>query len=404
MASTLSLRARNRATLARQHLLSRAALTVDAMLGEVLCIQAQWPRPPFLALWSRLADFTPDLLTRALVERTVVRGTFLRGTLHLARATDFTAHRLDLQAMLTTAATRTLKDRAAGLDVGALAEVARGVLAEGPRTFSEIRDALAAAFPAADVRAMGHLVRTSLPLVQVPATGTPAPRWAFPADADFGLAEAWVGGPLSPPAGPDTLILRALSAIGPATVAELQAFTGLSGLAPVVKRLRDRLVVFTDERGKETFDLPDAPRPDPETPAPPRLLPEFDNCIVTRAEPRFVPEAHRGRVFLPGLRVLPVYLIDGVAAGTWSIDERAKGASSASVGREPGGVLTKVKRKLATLRLSPFEGDTITAGAREALVVEAEAMLKLAEPEAGERRVVFEAARQIGSAPRTKGC
>ncbi len=213
--------------------------------------------------------------------------------------------------------------------------------------------------PKGDERAMGFVARMSLPLVQVP-TAPGENEWGYPADSAFAHSEAWLGAALSATTdAPDELVLRYLAAFGPATVGDAQAWSGLQGLAPVFERLRPKLVTFADERKREQFDLPDAPRPPEDTPAPVRLLPDFDNLIVSRADARFVPLAHRTKVFLSALRVRATFLVDGFVAGTWSV---AKKAGTATVTLEPfAGLPRKVIAELES---------------------EAEALAKFVEPEA----------------------
>jgi hypothetical protein len=136
-------------------------------------------------------------------------------------------------------------------------------------------------------------------------------------------------------------VLRYLAAFGPATAADVQAWSGLQGLRDVVAALRPKLCVLRDERGREVFDLPDAPRPTDDPEAPVRFLPEFDNLIVSRADARFVADEHRSSIFLSALRVLPTFLVDGFAAGTWK-SERKKAAASLIL--EPFAALPKKTR------------------------------------------------------------
>ncbi len=243
-----------------------------------------------------------------------MRATLLRGTLHVATAKDFVALRPDMQPVLDAGMHTILRALGARVDPKRLAERAREILAEGPQTFEAVRDRLGRAEPRANERAMVFAVRMLLPLVQVPV-GKEAP-WAFPGNPRFALAEEWLGKavPTDAPAAPDALVLRYLAAYGPASVADLQAWCGLPKLRERVEALRARFVTFRDERGRELFDLPDAPRPDGDIPAPVRLVADYDNLITTRADERFVAKGQR-QVFLPGLRVAATVLVDGFVAG-----------------------------------------------------------------------------------------
>ncbi|MFD0855777.1 DNA glycosylase AlkZ-like family protein, partial [Actinomadura adrarensis] len=188
MADTLSLRALNRATLARQMLLARAETAPTETVERLGGLQAQEPKPPFLGLWTRLRDFQPQMLTAALRERTLVRATMMRGTLHLMTAQDYLAFRTALQPVLD-AGLKVLGTRAKGLDKDKVLPVARALLHESPRTFTQVRSLLQEEFPDVNERALGFAVRMCLPLVMVPTDD----RWGFPRNSEFTLAEDWLG-------------------------------------------------------------------------------------------------------------------------------------------------------------------------------------------------------------------
>ena len=355
----LTLRALNRATLARQHLLDRAASFLE-VTERLVGLQAQMPRPPVLGLWTRVRDLRREDVVAALLDKRLVRGTAMRGTLHMMSARDYRQCRGVLQTALDRGLT-VLGDRTRDLDMAALVAGATTFFA-APHTFDAFRDQLAAATPGGDIRAMAYAVRLQLPLLQVP-TDSP---WGFPAQADFVTADAWLGKPKGRTAmvSAEGLILRYLAAYGPATAADAQAWSGIPSLKPVFEALRPQLVTFRGERGGEMFDVPDAPRPDPDSPAPVRFLPEWDNAIVGRADTRLLPREHRSKVFQPGLRVLATVLIDGEVAATWKIERR---------------------RNAATLTVSPF--GRLAPAARRAVESEADALLRFAEPDAATRDI-----------------
>jgi hypothetical protein len=354
---TLSRRALGRATLARQMLLARERLPALKAVERLVAMQAQWPRPPFVGLWCRLHGFERSQLTTLLRERQVVRATFVRATLHLVAAKDFLALRPSLQPMLDGGLAAVLRDRAQGLDPARLCAQARRFLAKGPRTFEEVREHLAKDAPKADVRAMGYAVRLSLPLVQVPA---PDATWAFPADSCFAVAEDWLGRALPGDTGtPAALVLRYLAAYGPAGLADIQAWSGFRGLRETLEALRPRLRVFRDEQGREVFDVPDAPRPSEDVPAPVRLVPEYDNLITARTDDRFVAKADRPRVYLSALRIAATVLVDGRVAGTWGVER---------------------KKSAAVLTIAPFA--PLPARARQDALAEGDALLRFLEPDA----------------------
>jgi hypothetical protein len=357
---SLSLRQLNRATLARQMLLAREDVTPLGAIERLVGMQAQFPRPPYVGLWGRLPGFRREALTRLLLERKVVRATFLRGTLHVASARDFVALRPTVQPVLDAGMKAIHKALGARIDPERVIGQAREVLADGPRTFEEVRERLKPMNPGANERALGFAVRMLLPLVQVPVGREAA--WAFPANCCFALAEEWLGKaiPTDAPAPPEALVLRYLAAYGPASVADVQAWSGLPKLRDTVESLRPRLVTFRDLSRRELFDLPDAPRPPADAKAPVRLIADYDNLITTRRDERFVAKGHRTRVFLPGLRVAATVLVDGFVAGAWKIER---------------------KRDVACLAVEPFA--PLPAGARKDVIAEGESLLRFAEPDAG---------------------
>lgn len=334
----LTLRALNRATLARQILLEREKTPVVSALERLAGLQAQWPKPPFVGLWTRIADFRREDLAAALADRSAVRATMMRGTIHLVSSADYLAFRPALAPVLESGMESILRQRGQELDVDALVASARALYAEGPRTFEEVRDHLLAGNPEADERAMGFAVRMRLPLVQVPDDSP----WSFPPIPRFAVAESWLGKPIPGDGDLEELVRRYLAALGPASVADAQTWSGLKGLRSVFEALRPELVTFRDERRRELFDLPDAPRPAEDTPAPVRFLPEYDNLLLAHDDRRrVVADEHKKKVFLPGLRVAATFLIDGVTAGAWKAERKRK---AARLLLEPFGELGKKDR------------------------------------------------------------
>jgi hypothetical protein len=188
-----------------------------------------------------------------------------------------------------------------------------------------------------------------------------ADRWAFPGDSRFGLAEEWLRRPLAPPTAAAGLIRRYLAAFGPARAADIQQWSGLVRLEPVLRTLRPELAVFRDDRGREIFDLPEAPRPAPDTPAPPRFLPPFDNLLLSHGDRRrILSEQHRRVVFSARNGRIPgTFLVDGFVAGTWRAER---------------------SRNAATLMLNPF--GTLDGTAATSLAEEGEALIRFLEEDA----------------------
>lgn len=359
----ISLRQLNRATLARQMLLAREKTSALKAIERLVAMQAQLPRPPFVGLWTRVAGFDRAALHKLLHKRSAVRGTLLRGTLHLLSAKDYLQFRPLFQPMLEGAIAQVLRERAKDLNVGQLGRQARSLLEAGPRTFEQIRAELVRLNPGKDERAMGYAVRCALELLQVPIE---AP-WSFPTDAAFTLAEGWLG-KAAEAKGLGPLVLRYLAAFGPASVADMQAWSGMKDLADAFEALRPKLKVFRDARGKELFDLPKAPRPDGDVPAPVRFLPDFDNLVLGHHHrARVIADAHRPHVTTKNLQVLPTFLVDGFVAGTWKIDRA---------------------RASATLTLKPF--DPLPKKAKDELTHEGAGLLKFVEPDAGKQLVLFD--------------
>ncbi|MGV9574805.1 winged helix DNA-binding domain-containing protein, partial [Streptomyces nigra] len=191
----------------------------------------------------------------------------------------------------------------------------RDLVEDEPRTMKQLREALSAEWPDADPQSLAVAARCRLPLVQI----TPRGQWGRSAQVSLTTIEHWLGRPAEPAASADDTVLRYLAAFGPASVKDLQTWAGLTRMRPVFERLRPRLATFRDENGVELFDLPDAPRPDPDTPAPPRLLPEFDNLLLSHADrTRVIPPANRGRTWQANTFYCPL-LVDGFLAGVWRI-------------------------------------------------------------------------------------
>jgi Winged helix DNA-binding domain len=352
----LTLRELNRATLARQLLLEREKVSAGEAVGRLAGMQAQEAKHPFAGLWSRVEGFGRDDLKSALNEREVVRATLMRATLHLMSAADYAAFRTAVAPALTAAMTGALRGRDQGLDLKKLLPVARKLVKQEPRDFNELRGLLAKEFPKVNERALGYAVRTHLPLVMVPTDD----RWAFPSVARFTLAETWLDTQISGDGAPDELVRRYLAAFGPASAADFQTWSGLKGMMSVFTGLRDELEIFEDEQGRELFDLPKAPRPGDDVPAPPRFLPEFDNLVLAHADrTRLLADEHRSAVVTKNLRVRATFLWDGSVAGTWKVER---------------------KRKAATLLLSPFE--SLPKRATKALAEEGEALLRFVEEDA----------------------
>ena len=310
----LSRRELNRALLQRQQLLRRETGSVAELVERLVGLQAQAPLAAYVALWSRLEDFAPAELSELMTERRAVRASLMRATIHLVTADDC----LLLWRLVHPVADRGLRGafgkRLAGADLDAVVAYGTDLLSREPYSRSRLRDVLGERWPDWDATAMAYAVSYLTGTVQV----TPRGVWGETGPAALQTIESWLG--RSPVADPsiDALVLRYLAAFGPASVADVQQWSGLTKLREVVDRLRPGLRVYADEDGRELFDVPEGPLPDGETPAPVRFLPEYDNVLLSHADRRRVNPAGRPVPLPPGNgAAMGTVLIDGDYAADW---------------------------------------------------------------------------------------
>ncbi|WP_219418891.1 winged helix DNA-binding domain-containing protein [Pseudonocardia nigra] len=306
----LGRRALNRALLERQLLLRRAPLPVPEAVAHLVAVQAQVPAAPYLALWSRVAGFRPEQLADPVADLSMVRMPSLRATMHLTTADDAFVLRAITAPVLERVFRGSEYGRAlAGLDLAEVVAAGAELLAT-PRTVTELGRELAARWPDRDPTALGYAVQYLAPLLQLPPRGV----WGRSGRALLAELTTTLGRPLPADAATDALVLRYLRAFGPASTSDVRTFTDVGGIRDVVARLDLRW--FTDERGRELLDVPDGPLPDPDTPAPPRFLGEFDNALLGHDDrSRILAAEHRAEVLLKPVRPL---LVDGMAAGLWT--------------------------------------------------------------------------------------
>ena len=319
MSEVLGRQALNRATLERQLLLRRTSLSPLDAVRHLVGLQAQVPANPYTALWSRLEGFRPDEVSGLLLARQLVRVSVMRATIHLVTADDCLLLRPLVQPLLTAELRRhrDLSPKLHGVDLAPVFAFA-GPLLEAPRTSLQLREALAARFPKLDPAALAYACRSYLALVQVPPRGL----WGRTGQVTSTTAETWLGRPLVADPSLDDVVLRYLAAFGPAAVADVTRWSRLTGLRKVVERLRPQLRTFRDERGRELFDLPDAPRPAPDTPAPVRFLPEYDNVLLSHADrSRIISEHDRAALSRAGGVGYGSVLVDGFARAVWRIED-----------------------------------------------------------------------------------
>ena len=346
-------------------LLAREEISALGAVQRLVGLQAQAGATSLHRPLDQARPLRARRAARLIHGREVIRASLMRGTLHLMTAADYLSLRGALQPALSAGMRAVLRDRARALDIAAVTAAARRYFGEQPRTFTELRAALMEVFPSGDERAMGYAARMHLPLVVVPDDS----EWAFRSDANFALAESWLGKAPDTDERPHALVMRYLAAFGPASATDVQAWSALAGIREVLEELRPQLVTFRDDRKRELFDLPKAPRPSEDAPAPARFLPGFDNLILSHADrTRIMADEHRPLVTTKNLQVLPTFLVNGFVAGTWK---------------------SSLAKKEARLTVLPFE--PLSKAAKAELALEADKLVRFIEPDAGKWTVSFEA-------------
>ncbi|GAA4902645.1 winged helix DNA-binding domain-containing protein [Stackebrandtia albiflava] len=350
----------NRTTLHRQLLTHRLPLTVPEALRRLLGVQAQESNAPYLGLWTRLSGFRLDDLTAAREAREAVRGSTLRGTQHVHAADDYPWLRPLVAPVLLRGRQSAFGTRTVGLDLDELARRGAQLLSGRTMTRSRLRDELAPHFPGVPPEALGWSAQAVLAVVHPPPNGC----WRRGGATPFALAEEYLGTPMHDRPDPARLVRRYLAAFGPATVADMQSFSGVRGLSEVVDGMGLRR--YRGASGAELFDLPDAPLADADTPAPVRLLPDFDNLMVAYADRRRVmSDAVRAKVCV-GAMIAATVLVDGRVRASWTI---------------------RLRRDEAVLEITPLE--PLSRTDRDAVHAEAAALLEFAAPDVDGRRLHF---------------
>jgi hypothetical protein len=312
----LTLRELNRATLARQFLLERTSLRPLDAINHLVALQGQVSNAPYIGLWTRLHSFQREELTALLTRRQVVRASSLRGTLHILTAQDY----LLLHPVLQPTLSRHLHlftRQAEGFDLDLFCNAMRAYIQERPRTGVELRAKMEELCPGMGKQHIADAVRMHLTLIQPPPAGT----WGFTGKPAHVEASAWLGRPLADSqAGWHQLIMRYLAAFGPASVKDIQKWSGVARLKHEIEVLRPELLVFRDEQGRELFDLPSAPRPAADVPVPVRFLPEFENLLLSYAERgRIMADVYYNFIFSNNGLISSTFLIDGFVRGIWKV-------------------------------------------------------------------------------------
>ena len=359
---TLTMRELNRTFLARQWLLTRSSLSPVEATDHLIALQSQVPNPPYIGLWSRLADFPRVQLTEALERQQVVRAPFLRSTLHLLTPTTYRQFYPSIQPALIKAH-HAFHRQAKQLPTAELVAWARPLLEEAPRSMGEIETHLLQRFPTFPSADLGYHVRTFLPLVQVYPGGT----WGSGSKMLYTLAEEALGkfetvDPLQ------ALFARYLMAFGPASIMDFQTWLGRTKLKEALGTLPADWVRYQDENGSELIDLPNLPIMDGDLPVSPRFIPEYDNLVLGHQNrTRILADVHRPFVFLSAARVMGTFLMDGFVAGVWKF---------------------KREKKTLIMTISPFE--RLSFSQQEGVLWEALHLLSFCLEDQENGRVVFE--------------
>lgn len=314
----------NRSYLARQHLLERVEMTAHQAIEYLVALQAQDVMPPFIGLWSRLQGFRPEGINNGLLDRTLVRATSLRPTVHLTTRRDV----LKLLPIMLPGYVRmaqaptSIRGLFSRVDIADVTTWANWLMNNTDRGAEEMRERARIDWPEEDPQLLASAVQWILPLCQIPPRGVwktnARPRWA--------LADQWLGEPLETTSNLEELVLRYIRAFGPMATGDIQAWSRLTGLKPVIDSLRPDLRLLIDEVGRELLDLPESLWPEEATAVPVRFLGAYDNLwLAHKDRSRILAEDHRLLIMNNGIG-RPAVLIDGLIAARYRIDVRKRRA------------------------------------------------------------------------------
>jgi len=360
----LSGRELNRALLARQMLLVRARMPIEPAVRHLVGLQAQRPDPPHVGLWARLSGLRHADIDDLIDRRRLLRVAAMRSTIHLLTVEDALGLRPVVQPALDRELSAPVFKSLRRVKVNAVVARGRELCSEQPLTFAALGDALAREFPAGDPHALAIAVRNHVALAQVPPRG----RWRTAAPTVHVPVAAWLGSPVATDPDPAPLVLRYLAAFGPATAADIATWSGLRGIKVLLERLGEQVCWLTDDRGRTLVDIPGGILPDPDVPAPVRLLPEYDNALLSHADrTRIIADGDRPFVFTRNGHVGGTVLVDGYVRATWR---------------------TMIERDAETLTVRPLR--RLTGAHRSDIEREALALLTFASPDL-DHRVEFDA-------------
>jgi hypothetical protein len=364
MDTVLSARALNRALLERQLLTERSAMAAQEAVAHLLGLQAQAVNPPYIGLWTRLARFTVDDVGGLLLDHKLVRMALMRSTIHLVTARDSAVLRPLLAEMLARTVKSQFGKQLTGVDLAELARAGAELAAERPLSFAELGGLLAERWPGRDANALAQTVRNLVPLVQIPPRGL----WGNHAQAVHVTAGGWLGQEPDDAPEPAEFVVRYLAAFGPASILDMQKWSGLTRLREVFTGLGPRLRTYRSARGTLLFDLAEASLPDPALEVPVRFLPEFDNILLSHADrSHILRDQDRHRVFTNNGIIRSTILVDGVVAGLWNVQRSGD---------------------TATLVVAPFS--ELNSQPAAALAEEGVGLLRFTAPDAARHEMRFE--------------
>jgi hypothetical protein len=312
--TTLTLQALNRATLSRQWLLERQPASALEAIEHLAGMQSQAALSPYTGLWTRLANFQPDELVKLMHDRTAVRLPLMRGTIHLVSALDAQGLYPLLREVRVGGLTSNQNVRPLLSILDPLTLAGQRLLSASPLSSTELGEALALEFPEFTPADLSRAVRDLVPGVQVPPRGI----WGQGGQPITTTLATWLGSD-GTPYTIDTLVRRYLAAFGPATPLDMQQWSGLTHLTEVFTRLRPTLRTYRLEGStRDLYDLESIPLPDPDTPAPIRFLPDFDNLYLSHTDrTRVLPDEHRPKIFTNNGIIKPTVLINGLPCALW---------------------------------------------------------------------------------------
>jgi hypothetical protein len=319
----LSQRALNRATLARQMLLERAKTPIRDAIRWLGGVQAQQSNDPYIALWSRIESFGQEDLTAAILDRSILRATTIRGTLHLHPVSDLVGFRALVQPFLSAQWKSNFLKRLGEEDEAKVIRAGIRLLDRGPMTAGALGRALKEQFPSAEPAALSSAIALHETLVQIP----PTRLWGNGSAPILQRLENYLPEIPAPSLTRTDLVRRYLSAFGPASVNDMQVWCRLTRLSVSFEEIGDELIVLADGNGRTLYDLPDAPRPDEETPAPVRFLPLYDNVYLGYHDRRRLLGEGTARLGSMFEEFRPAVLVDGTISGGWSL-QRNKGTAT----------------------------------------------------------------------------